>query len=161
MVLSPPRIRRIDDTLLDETVLRAQNSARLRTNHNFHQDATDNPHRFLNALARGTYCAPHRHVTPPKSETFLVLRGRVALFTFDDRGDVLETYRLGEGGLHGVDLDPGVWHSIAVLSDTAVCFEVKPGPWEPASDKDFASFAPREGDPKVPAYLASLLARVA
>ena len=154
------RIQRLDSALLDEVTERALTSARRRTNHNFHASAADNPHRFLNALAKGTYCPPHRHSSPPKSEAFLVLRGKVALFVFDDTGKVIETHVLGEGGLLGVDVPAGVWHCIAVLSDTAVCYEVKPGPWDPASDKQLAPWAPAEGDPTVDAYLNSLLSEL-
>ena len=57
----------------------------------------------------------------------------------------------------GVDIQPGVWHTIAVLSDHVVCFEVKPGPYSVATDKDFAPWAPREGDPRAGAYLDMLV----
>ena len=56
-----------------------------------------------------------------------------------------------------IDLPPGVWHTLAALSPHAVCYEVKPGPYLPANDKAFAPWAPREGEPGAPAYLASLL----
>ena len=38
-----------------------------------------------------------------------------------------------------------------------MCYEVKPGPYSAANDKDFAPWAPREGEPGVAAYLESLL----
>lgn len=151
------RIKLIDQALLDRTVQAAVGAPRLRKNHNFHQSAEENPHRFLNALARGTYCPPHRHLNPPKSESFLALRGEVAFFVFDDHGNVSERHVLGRGTLLGIDIEPGVWHSIAVLTDTAVCYEVKPGPWDPANDKDFPPWAPREGDPRAAVYLEELL----
>lgn len=153
-------IQLIDAALLEHTGARAVQAPRKRVNHNFHAHAAANPHRFLNALARGTYCPPHRHTTPPKSESFLALRGEVAFFSFDDRGEVREQYVLGRDGLIGVDVEPGVWHCIACVSETAVCYEVKPGPWDPATDKDFAPWAPREGDPEAAAYLARLLGRL-
>ena len=151
-------VQLIDEALLDRTLSRALASERRRTNHNFHESAAANPHRFLNALVRGTYCPPHRHVTPPKSESFLALRGEVALFVFDATGRVLERHVLGRGGLLGVDVPEGVWHSIAVLTETAVCYEVKPGPWDAGSDKELAPWAPREGSDDAQPYLASLLA---
>jgi cupin fold WbuC family metalloprotein len=48
----------------------------------------DNPHRFRNVMIQGTYIAPHRHRDPPKSESFLVLEGELAFFTFDDAGQI-------------------------------------------------------------------------
>lgn len=150
-------IQLLDDSLLDQVTARAVASQRLRANHNFHQSADDNPHRFLNALARGTYCPPHRHLLPPQCEVFLRLRGLVAVFVFDDAGRVIESHRLGSEGLIGVDIPAGVWHTIAILSQSAVCYEVKPGPWVPTADKELAPWAPREGDPVAAEYLESLL----
>ena len=58
----------------------------------------------------------------------------------------------------GIDLRPGLWHSIAALTPVAVCYEVKPGPWDPATDKEFAPWAPEEGSDAASQYLATLLA---
>lgn len=154
----PAFLQVFDTKLLDELTGRALESPRLRANHNFHQNPTDNPHRFLNALVRGTYCAPHRHVTPPKSESFVALRGEVMVFIFGEAGQVLEKHLIGANGLLGVDIPAGIWHSIAAVSPTAVCYEVKAGPWDPSSDKEFAPWAPREGDAEATAYLSRLLA---
>jgi cupin fold WbuC family metalloprotein len=152
-------IQLISTALLERTVARARQSSRLRINHNFHATDDANPHRFLNALVKGTYVAPHRHVTPPKSEAFLVLAGQIAFFIFDQQGEILQCLRLGERGLLGVDLEPGIWHSMAALSESAVIYEVKPGPYVATADKDFAAFAPREGETAAAAYLAELLER--
>ena len=148
----------LDSALFPALIERAHRSPRLRTNHNFHSSMEDNPHRFLNAMVRGTYITPHRHRDPPKSESFLVLEGELAFFTFDDAGQIASTHILGRDAL-GVDIQPGVWHTIAVLTAHAVCFEVKPGPYSPANDKDFAPWAPREGGPSVKEYLDWLLSR--
>ena len=142
--------------LLDSLIEHARRAPRLRTNHNFHSGPEDTPHRFLNVMARGTYIAPHRHLDPPKSESFLVVEGELAFFTFDDAGNILAVDRLGRDPI-GIDVQPGVWHSMAVLTDYAVCYEVKPGPYAPASDKEFGPWAPREGDPGTQAYLKLLL----
>ena len=153
------RIQTIDGALLRNLMERARQSPRLRTNHNFHATMEENPHRFLNVMVRGTYVTPHRHLDPPKSESFLVLAGEIAFFTFDDAGVVTSTHILGRDAI-GIDIDPGIWHSLAVLSGEAVCYEVKPGPYSAANDKDFAPWAPREGDPAAAAYLEGLLARL-
>ncbi len=145
--------------LFEELGARAAASPRRRLNHNFHNGPSDNPHRMLNVLLRGTYVCPHRHVTPPKSEAFLPLTGRVGIVCFDDEGVITDRYELDSAGpIRGIDLDPGVWHTVLALSDVSVCYEVKPGPWEPASDKDFAPWAPREGALDAAAYLQRLAA---
>jgi cupin fold WbuC family metalloprotein len=142
--------------LFASLIEKALASPRLRTNYNFHGSMEDNPHRFLNVMARGTYVTPHRHLDPPKAESFVALSGEVAFFLFDDDGKVVERHDLGRDAI-GIDVAPGVWHSLAVLSEVAVCYEVKPGPYSPANDKDFAPWAPREGDPRAAEYLARLV----
>ncbi len=151
-----PAIQLLDTALFASLVERARQSPRLRTNHNFHASMEDNPHRFLNVLIRGTYIAPHRHLDPPKAESFLVLEGEIAFFTFDDAGRIASSHVLGRDVM-GIDVVPGVWHSMAPLTPHAICYEVKPGPYVATNDKDFAAWAPREGDPGVAAYLESLI----
>jgi cupin fold WbuC family metalloprotein len=150
-------VQTLNRALLDDLIERAKRSPRLRINHNFHASMEDNPHRFLNVMVKGTYVAPHRHLDPPKAESFLVLEGELAFFIFDDSGNVVRTEVVGRDP-SGIDLPPGVWHTLTPLSAHAVCYEVKPGPYSAATDKDFATWAPREGDPGVTAYLESLLA---
>ena len=155
-------VKLISAALIDRVTGLASASPRRRMNHNFHSGPADNPHRFLNILLRGTYIRPHRHSAPPKAESFLVLEGAADVILFDDGGAITARYRLGaespEGRLWGIDLPPGVWHTILPTTARAVCFEVKPGPWEPSSDKEFAEWAPREGDPAAAEYCERLLA---
>jgi cupin fold WbuC family metalloprotein len=154
-------VKLISSGLFETVADRALASPRRRMNHNFHASAEDNPHRFLNVLLRGTYIRPHRHSDPPKAETFLVLEGIAEVILFDDRGVITARHSLGaetaEGRVWGVDLPPGVWHTILPRTDRAVCFEVKPGPWQAASDKEFAPWAPLEDSPSAAEYCRKLL----
>ena len=81
-----PLVQLIDDALLDATLARARAAPRGRINHNFHSELAANPSRFLNAWTRGSYAAPHRHLLVPKPESFIMLRGEMVLFVFDDGG---------------------------------------------------------------------------
>ena len=156
------RYKLISQDQIEALVSRAHSLPRCRVNWNLHGSLEDPLHRFLNVMLRGTYVAPHRHITPPKPESFVVLEGEVALVQFSEGGEVEVVTRLGPATaprVFGIDLEAGVWHTLVVLSPVAVIFEVKPGPYVPASDKDFAPWAPREGDPGVPEYLAGLEVR--
>jgi cupin fold WbuC family metalloprotein len=59
------------------------------------------------------------------------------MLAFDDAGQITSTIILGRDAL-GVDIQSGVWHAIALLTQHVVCFEVKPGPYSTATDKDLA-----------------------
>jgi cupin fold WbuC family metalloprotein len=159
-----PEVKLITESLFDMVADLAAASPRRRMNHNFHTGPEDNPHRFLNVLLRGTYVRPHRHSDPAKAESFIVLEGAADVILFDDKGAITARHQLGsesaEGHLWGVDLPPGLWHTIVARTDRVVCFEVKPGPWQPANDKEFAAWAPAENHPAAAAYGESLLEEV-
>jgi cupin fold WbuC family metalloprotein len=156
-----PQVGLITTNLFDSVAERAAGSPRRRMNHNFHAGPDDNPHRFLNVLLAGTYVRPHRHTTPPKAESFVVLEGAADVILFDDEGVETTRYQLGtktaDGHLWGVDLPPGIWHTMVARTERVVCFEVKPGPWEPSTDKDFAPWAPAENDPAAEEYCRQLI----
>ena len=120
----------IDKQLLDDVSRQAKESPRLRMNHNFHQSLDDKCHRFLNAVEPGTKVEIHRH--PTKDESFVLLRGRVRVNTYNDDGTVLESVVLcPEEGLYGVDIPKGVWHKLESLESGSVVFECKEGPFVP------------------------------
>lgn len=102
-------------------------SARMRTNYNFHESLEDKCHRMLNAVEPGTQVPIHRH--PTKDESFVVLRGKVKVTTYNDDGSVIESVVLcQEEGRYGVDIKKGVWHNLESLEPDSVIFECKEGP---------------------------------
>ena len=119
-------VQLIDSALFSRLLQQARESPRLRTNHNFHRAMDENPHRFLNVMVRGTYIAPHRHLDPPKTESFLILSGEVAFFTFDNQGRIVTATLLGRDVI-GIDIQPGVWHTLAVLSENAIWLRSQTG----------------------------------
>ncbi|MET0340487.1 MAG: WbuC family cupin fold metalloprotein [Polyangiales bacterium] len=127
----------------------------------FHKGDAAPLHRMLNALQPGTYVTPHRHLTVPKAELFVVLRGAVDALVFDERGALTLVARLTAGGeAFGIDIEAGNFHSFLVRAPDTLMYEVKEGPYSPLDDKDFAPWAPREGAPGAAAYLAELEVRV-
>jgi len=151
----------IDRHALDRLSAAAAASPRLRKNLNLHDDYADLCQRLFNALEPGSYIRPHRHLNPPKPECFLAVRGRMALITFTDSGDVDAVVPFGEGcEALAVDLPAGAWHTLLALRSGSVFFETKPGPYVPLSDKDFAPWAPAEESPGSSDYLADLVARI-
>lgn len=133
----------IDNTLLDETTSKAKQSERLRMNHNFHE-TLDNPvNRLINAIEPGSYVRPHRHLTPPKDEMFLLLRGKAWIVIFDDDGNITEKELIDPaGGVYGADIKAGVWHTLIPLESGTVVYEAKAGPFTPLPAADLAPWSP-------------------
>lgn len=150
----------IDRKLVSNLSAAARASSRRRCNHNFHPDYADPTNRMLNAMEPGTYVRPHKHQAPDKWEAFLLLSGRALVVTFDDAGQAGEwTVLDGGAGVFGVEIPARVWHSVAALAPGTVLYEIKPGPYAPLDDKNFAPWAPEEGAPEAAGYLAGLTAR--
>ncbi|WP_026474801.1 WbuC family cupin fold metalloprotein [Alkaliflexus imshenetskii] len=147
----------IEQKTIDMVVEEARVSSRKRKNFNYHVHLSDPINRMLNALEPGTYVQPHKHEDPDKREVFVILTGRMGVFIFDDHGNVIETAVLDrDAGVYGIEILPGTWHAVVSLAPGSVVYEVKDGPYEPLSDKNFAAWAPKEGAPEAAAYLASL-----
>lgn len=120
----------ITQAILDELAEKAKASERLRMNYNFHESLEDKCHRMLNAVEPGTQVPIHRH--PTKDESFVVLRGKVKVTTYNDDGSVIESVVLcQEEGRYGVDIKKGVWHNLESLEPDSVIFECKEGPFVP------------------------------
>ena len=117
----------IDDNLINGVTAEAKQSPRLRMNYNFHQSLSDKCHRFLNALEPGTQIPIHHH--PTKDETFVILKGKVRVSTYNDDGELLESCILcHEEGCYGVDIPKNVWHGVECI-ESSVLLECKEGPF--------------------------------
>ena len=124
----------IDTAFLDKVSAEAKESPRQRMNYNFHQSLEDKCHRFLNAVEPGTKVEIHRH--PTKDESFVLLRGRVRVKTYNDDCTVIESVVLcPEEGRYGVDIPKNVWHNVECLESGSVFFECKEGPFVPHEEE--------------------------
>lgn len=137
----------IDRPLLGSLAEAARAAPRLRRNHNLHPELSDPVQRLLNAVQPGSYVRPHRHAEN-RWEMFLALSGAFAVLAFDDEGRVSRRIELRAGGaVMGAEIPGGVLHAVAALEPDSVFFETKPGPYAAMADKDFAAWAPNEGEP--------------
>ena len=132
----------------------------MRMNYNFHEKLDDPVNRLLNAMEPGTYLRPHRHLNPAKDEIFLLLRGRVAVFLFDETGEITDTLVLDPlAGIYGAEIKAGVWHGLLVLDSGSVIYEVKQGPFAPLSPENMAPWSPAVEDTEaVRLYMQKLAA---
>lgn len=154
-------IRRLGPAFLDDLVDRAATSPRLRQHANLHASYSEPCQRLFNAVGVDSYIRPHRHQIDPKTETLLAVRGRLTLVLFNEQGGVMQALEFGAGPHQpacdvGVELSPGVWHTVLAEEPGSVLFEVKAGPFEPVLAKEWAPWAPEEGSVEVPAYMAQL-----
>jgi cupin fold WbuC family metalloprotein len=149
---------RINEELISKTSLKAKESPRQRMNHNFHPHLSDPVSRLLNAMEPGTYIQPHKHEDPDRFEVFIALRGKFVVFIFDDDGNITDhTVLDSEQGSYGVEIPAKTYHSLMSLETGSVAYEIKEGPYKPATAKNFAPWAPAENEPGVQTYMENLL----
>jgi len=156
---------KITDDLIKSVSDKAKASLRKRTNYNFHQSYDAPLQRLLNAAEPGTYIQPHKHEDPGKTEVFIVLKGSVVVVEFDDAGNVidhviLDNEKSAANAARAVEIPPGVWHTFITLKSGSVLYEAKEGPYKKAIDKNFAPWAPREGDERCGEFNDKILAKL-
>lgn len=151
-------MKKIELQRLNELCIEAKNLPRKRKNYNYHDDLSDTLQRLLNAMQPDTYVQPHKHESPDKREVFILLTGKALVVTFNNNGEIEEHFILSrELGNFGVEIPEKEWHTVIVLEEDTVVYEVKDGPYSPVDDKNFAEWAPKEGDPNCQVFNEKIL----
>ena len=155
LALEPPStlVTELNEELMARAIEGAQKSPRKRVILPLHKESEALLQRMLNAIQPGSYIRPHRHGNE-RAESIVVLKGRLLFHVFSEEGLLKKSHDLSAGS--AIDMDGGVWHSFQALEPDTVLFEVKPGPYNAATDKVFAPWAPEEFSPEAEAYLESL-----
>lgn len=124
----------IDNNLLDEVTVKAEESPRFRMNFNLHNSLDAKSQQLINVLLPGTVLPIHRH--KHTAETFILLRGKMFVVFYNDLGAQIERFLLDPTiGNYGVQIPAGQWHGIEVIEPSAI-FEVKDGPYTPLQPED-------------------------
>jgi cupin fold WbuC family metalloprotein len=149
---------KIDNHLIRMISEQAQSSQRQRKNYNFHKIAADPFQRLINAIEPYSYIQPHKHEYPDKREVFFVLKGRMLVVEFNNDGEIIDHIVLDAlNGNIAVEIPERTWHTIISLETGSVSYECKDGPYDPDDDKNFAIWAPKEGDGNCNAYIDEIL----
>ena len=144
----------IGEDLVRQVVEGSRKSPRGRIVLPLHKNDSAILHRMLNGIQPDSYVQPHRHADPPKPESVIVLQGAIRCYIFTDQGKIEEINTIRAlSPVFGIDSEAGVYHTFLATEKDTVLFEVKPGPYSPATDKDFATWAPKEGHAEAQRYM--------
>jgi cupin fold WbuC family metalloprotein len=148
----------LDQDSLDRGLKASRESPRRRIMLPVQRASTDVVQRLLNFMQRSSYARPHLHPTPGSIEQVVAVKGAAGFLVFDDQGSVLSAHRLEAGNPAAclIDIEQGLWHTVVPLADDTVLVEIKRGPYDAATDKKFAPWAPEEGAPEAADYLRRL-----
>jgi len=135
MIMQKSTATLIDNKLLDEITEQAKKSPRLRMNLNLHDSYESNAQKMINSLEPGTVIPVHRHRN--FSETYIVLRGAIKVFFYDNNKILTDSYLLDPcDGYYGLEIPAGVFHSLEVIAHGTAIFEAKDGPYVPIGADD-------------------------
>jgi cupin fold WbuC family metalloprotein len=149
---------KITSDFLKEMMDKARQSPRGRINHNFHFGPGDPLQRMLNSMQHDTYLQPHKHENPDKREVFMALTGKFVVIQFNENGSITDHMILDpKNNEYAAEIPARTYHTIICLEPDSIIYEIKDGPYDPADDKQFASWAPKEGEAGCEDYLNSLL----
>ena len=132
---------------LDELLMKALESPRLRQNYDLRTSEKDTSQRMMNALQPDTVVPIHRH--EDTTETVVCLKGRLEEIIYEEvveyvkeqtsgTEDVMQQKTFKEvaryllcpaEGKYGIQIPKGAWHTIQVL-EPSVIFEAKDGAYK-------------------------------
>lgn len=158
----------LSSAMLDHLILQAGSTSRKRQHCNVHTAYDDPVQRMFNAIEPGSYVRPHRHSQDPRVETLLGIRGAMTFIAFNDSGEIIESIAFGPQSSGpganpsvGIEVPPGLWHTVVANEPGSVLFEIKAGPFDASKAKEWAEWAPAEGGEEGLDYLAALHVRLA
>ena len=144
---------KIGKELLDKMAEKSKVASRKRDHFRFHKLNDDSIQRMLNAMQPGTYLQPHKHENPDKREVFLALTGKLLVVIFDHQGNITDHMVLDPSKHeYAIEIPARVYHTVICLEPDSIAYEIKDGPYDPIDDKNFASWAPKEGEKECDAY---------
>ena len=149
---------KINAELISDIENKASSSPRKRSMHIFHKTMDDTLQRMINSMQPGTYLRPHKHEDPDKREVFIALTGKFVVIEFDENGKIRDHMILNPTTHeYAAEIEERVFHTVICLEPNSSAYELKDGPYNPIDDKNFASWAPKEGDEGCEEYNKKLL----
>ena len=123
--------------IIEKVHSEAKASSRLRMNYNIHESLEEEVHKLLNSLQLETVMPIHRHLHPPKKETFVLLEGALEVLKYDDNKNVIERHLMShKSGNILCEIMPDEWHSFHVLEADTLILEIKKEPYVPFQEID-------------------------
>ncbi len=106
-----------------------------------HDSPVNKLQEMLIVRKKGDYYRPDRHNGIP--ETHMIVCGEEAVVLFDDQGKILNVIFLGKdyNDVLAYRINAPIYHMTITLSDWAVDYEVKPGPFT-SETNEFPEWAP-------------------
>lgn len=134
----------IDDVIIKELKEISKNKGCISLRICLHSSPNADHHDMIILLLNNGYYRPHKHLD--LGETFHVMEGKMAVFSFDDIGNIYDCVILENNNLYRVK--GGSYHAVFPISDIVVYHESRNGPFLRENDSIFPDWSANESDIK-------------
>lgn len=134
---------RIDNELINELKTVSEQRGGCNARICLHEDPGALHHDMIILEYRDQYSRPHKHINT--GETFNIIEGELAVFIFNDNGDVAEVCHLQCGDVYR--MNTGIFHVLLPVTDKVIYHETKAGPFDRDNNVP-ADWAPDGSDMK-------------
>jgi cupin fold WbuC family metalloprotein len=105
-----------------------------------HDDQDALFHTMIILERKGKFYRPHKHLE--KGECFHIIEGRMAVFSFGEEGEIVDSCCLDPEGIFIYRVAINMFHAVIPLTEMVIYHESKPGPFLGRQDSIFPSWAP-------------------
>lgn len=137
------RILKVDKNYIDYLKSLAKKDSLKKCTMCLHNDIREHVHEMVNVYPKDTYVRPHSH--PFKTETKIIIEGKLLMIVFDDMGEIMDEFILQREDIFTTRIDKGIIHTNIPLTDV-VFHEVITGPFVGKDDSVFPEWAPDLND---------------
>ena len=109
-----------------------------------HESPEANFHDMVIFERSGRYYRPHKH--HGNGESFHIIEGKMAVFGFDDSGNITDACLMEAHSNVMYRTGPDMYHTTVPLSDFVIYHEARPGPFIRNADNILAPWAPDGSD---------------
>lgn len=151
------RILKIDQAYIENLKNKAGQSKYPRLTMCLHNDIRSHVHEMIQIFKKHEYVRPHYH--PKKTETKIILEGRMLVVIYDTSGNKLDQFVMSrdEGSIFMFRMDKGIIHTNIPLTDV-VFQEIISGPYLGEADSVFPDWTIDGNDQgRVQKYIDDLL----
>lgn len=131
---------KVNDNLLAELETVSEEFGGQNVRFCLHESPASPFHDMIILERKGKYYPPHKHLT--KGESFHIVKGKLAVFTFNDLGDITDACLLEDDGHFIYKVGVNMYHAVMPISDKVIYHESKPGPFLGEKDSILPEWAP-------------------
>lgn len=130
------KLLKVDKAYIDKLKWKAKEMGYPRLTMCLHNDVRENVHEMIQIFKKYEYVRPHYH--PQKTETKIILEGKLLVVIYDISGRILEQFIMSkeENNIFMFRMDKGIIHTNIPLTDV-VFQEIVSGPYIGNGDSIF------------------------